>query len=204
MSKYACAAIVLTAFSMSYPAFAQGASKARAGAPLANPGSWFNDGDMPAEALARGEMGATKLDLQVSTSGEVIGCRVVESSGSELLDTGTCTAAKAHGRFKPQLDANGNAEPFTYSLPRIRYWLKHTSSSSSSDGRRVTENLTIRLSVSATGAITSCRSLNPDMSDEKACASYPVGASLPGYPAEAGARTVTMSRTIVMDKADGK
>ena len=184
-------------------AIAQNAS--RIGAPTGNPGAWFNNIDVPAEAVARGETGRTKVELDVSATGEISACKVIESSGWQLLDDATCATARLHGRFRPQLDASGKAVPFTYTLPGIRYTLSHGKSSSSMDGgRRVVNNRTVRLAVSATGNIESCRSLNPDMEDAKACADYPVGRAVPGYPARAGARTVTVSQTVVMDAAADK
>lgn len=184
-------------------ALAQNAS--RIGSPIDNPGSWFNNIDTPAEAVARGDTGATKVELEVSATGEVSGCKVIESSGSLLLDDGTCAAAKLHGRFQPQLDASGKPVPFTYTLPRIRYTTSHAESRwSEAGGRRLVSNLTVRLSVTAAGIIESCRSLNADMSDSKACTDYPAGRSLPGYPANVGARTITLSQTAVMDAAVGK
>jgi TonB family protein len=187
------------------PGTAPAQNASRIGSPIDNPGSWFNDIDTPAEAIARGETGATKVELEVSTTGEVSGCKVVESSGSQLLDDGTCATAKLHGRFQPQLDASGKPVPFTYTLPRIRYTMSHAKSRwSAGEGRRLISNQTVRLSISAAGIVESCRSLNADTPDASACSDYAVGRAIPGYPANAGARTVTLSQTSVMDAAAGK
>jgi len=184
-------------------AVAQDASKL--GAPAGYPGAWFNDIDVPAEAVAWGNSGATKVELSVSETGEIIGCRVVESSGSSLLDEGTCATARQHGRFALQRDVSGKAVPFTYTLPRIRYVMSSTRSSWSADGgKRLVTNRTVRLTGSAAGKVETCRSLNTDATDDKACVDYPVGRLIPGYPAGVGARTVTLSQTVVMDAADGK
>jgi len=179
-------------------AIAQNAS--RIGAPVENPGAWFNDIDVPAEAVARGETGRTKVELNVSVTGEIAGCKVIESSGWQVLDDATCASARLHGRFLPQLDASGTAVPFTYTLPGIRYTLSYAKSHSSVDGyRRLVSNRTIRLAVSAASIVKSCRSLNPDATDAEACTDFPIGRAIPGYPANAGARTVTVSQTFVMD-----
>lgn len=52
--------------------------------------------------------------------------------------------------------------------------------------------------------MTSCVSLNPDMTDAAACGDYPVGKAVPGAPANKTgvARTVTISLTAVADYAD--
>ena len=82
--------------------------------------------------------------------------------------------------------------------------MSYAKSNSSVDGyRRLVSNRTVRLVVSAASLVKSCRSLNPDTADAVACTDYPVGRAIPGYPANAGARTVTVSQTFVMDAADG-
>lgn len=94
------------------------------GGPRGNPGNWFTDDDYPADAKRAGAQGSVSLLLSVDTSGKVVGCRVTASSGNSSLDDATCRLAERRGRFTIQKDAEGNAQPYTYSVPGIRWSLK--------------------------------------------------------------------------------
>jgi protein TonB len=94
------------------------------GGPRGNPGGWFTDDDYPADAKRAGAQGSVSLLLSVDTSGKVVGCRVTASSGNSSLDDATCRLAERRGRFIIQKDAQGDAQPYTYSLPGIRWSLK--------------------------------------------------------------------------------
>jgi len=94
------------------------------GGPKGNPGSWFTDDDYPADAKRAGAQGSVSLLLSVDTAGKVVGCRVTASSGNASLDDATCRLAQRRGRFTVQKDAEGNAQPYTYSLPGIHWSIK--------------------------------------------------------------------------------
>jgi TonB family protein len=94
------------------------------GGPRGNPGGWFTDDDYPADAKRAGAQGSVSLLLSVDTSGKVAGCRVTASSGNASLDDATCRLAERRGRFTVQKDSQGNAQPYTYSLPGIHWSLR--------------------------------------------------------------------------------
>jgi protein TonB len=94
------------------------------GGPKGNPGGWFTDDDYPADAKRAGASGRVSVLLSIDTSGKVAGCRVTASSGNSSLDDATCRLAQRRGRFIVQKDTEGNAQPYSYPLPGIRWTLK--------------------------------------------------------------------------------
>jgi TonB family protein len=96
-------------------------TEARAQANLA---SYIQDGDYPALAMRRGEQGTVRFELDVAPTGRVANCRVIESSGSRLLDAATCQVMLSRARFTPARNADGSAAPDTVSS-QIRWWLPH-------------------------------------------------------------------------------
>ena len=81
------------------------------GAPLT---SYVTPGDYPREALLNAEQGVVQFALHIGTDGLVKGCRIVQSSGSERLDSATCRIMQSRARFKPARDRHGNAVEDTY------------------------------------------------------------------------------------------
>lgn len=94
------------------------------GGPKGNPGGWFTDDDYPADAKRAGASGRVSVLLNIDTSGKVAGCRVTASSGNSSLDDATCRLAQRRGRFIVQKDTEGNAQPYSWTLPGIRWTLK--------------------------------------------------------------------------------
>jgi TonB family protein len=78
------------------------------------PAGWFTPDDYPAEAIRANVEGTVAVELSVDAAGGVTGCKVAQSSGSELLDTTTCTLLRERGRFKPALDAKKRAVAGTF------------------------------------------------------------------------------------------
>ncbi|MGN6817811.1 MAG: energy transducer TonB [Sphingomonas sp.] len=93
------------------------------GGPKGNPGYWFTNDDYPADAKRAGAQGTVSIVLSVDASGIVTGCRVATSSGNASLDAATCTLATRRGRFNVQKDAEGKAQPYTYTMPGIHWSL---------------------------------------------------------------------------------
>jgi len=93
------------------------------GGPMGNPGLWFTDNDYPADARRASAQGRVSVQVDIDTSGKVVGCRVTASSGNASLDDVTCRLAQRRGRFTIQKDSAGNAQPYTYSLPGIQWSL---------------------------------------------------------------------------------
>ncbi|WP_234036052.1 energy transducer TonB [Porphyrobacter sp. YT40] len=76
----------------------------------------------PADAQFRGQEGTVGVTVSVSADGRPKGCKVIRSSGHEILDTAACAGMKRYARFDPALDAQGNpiaaefSTKITYSL----------------------------------------------------------------------------------------
>lgn len=77
--------------------------------PVGNPASWFPADAYPPQARNAGQEGRTVFSLDIDAQGRVMQCNIVQSSGSELLDTTTCDLAVVNGRFSPARDAQGMA-----------------------------------------------------------------------------------------------
>jgi TonB family protein len=90
----------------------------------ANLASYIQDGDYPALAMRRGEQGLVGFELDVAPDGRVANCRVIQSSGSRLLDATTCQIMIDRARFTPARNADGSPAPDTVSS-HVRWWLPH-------------------------------------------------------------------------------
>lgn len=74
----------------------------------------ITNADYPSAAIRAREQGATKILIQVSAEGRATHCEVIESSGSAVLDTQSCTLATERFRFEPGRDLRGDATASTY------------------------------------------------------------------------------------------
>ena len=88
----------------------------------ANLASYIADNDYPEAALRRNEQGTVGFELDVSPQGRVVQCRVIQSSGSPLIDAATCRVMVLRARFTPARDADGRAVPDTVTN-HIRWFL---------------------------------------------------------------------------------
>lgn len=79
--------------------------------PIGEIASWFPEDSYPPAARAAGQAGRTAFSLDIDPMGRVTGCNIIETSGSELLDSTTCSQAILNGRFKPARDTSGRAVP---------------------------------------------------------------------------------------------
>jgi len=77
--------------------------------PIGNPGDWFPPEAYPAAARIKAEEGRTGFSLDIDPAGRITACNIVSSSGSDLLDSQTCSQLIANGQFKPARDASGRA-----------------------------------------------------------------------------------------------
>lgn len=75
--------------------------------PANGPAGWVTNADYPGRALTRGWEGEVAYALDINASGQVDGCRVVSSSGHEVLDTAACRMIERRARFDPGTDQNG-------------------------------------------------------------------------------------------------
>ena len=83
--------------------------------PRGNPGSWANANDYPSRALREEREGTTRFRLTVNADGRVSDCQITGSSGHADLDDAACKNLTRRARFRPSLDANGNATTGYYS-----------------------------------------------------------------------------------------
>lgn len=98
------------------PAKAPGAAPAAtpAPAPVGTPpepvgrvADWFPADAYPPQARAKSQEGQTVYAVELDPAGRIVRCNVVQSSGSDLLDSTTCTLVISNGRFRPARDAAG-------------------------------------------------------------------------------------------------
>lgn len=90
-------------------------SKASGASPRGNPGSWATPNDYPARALREERAGTTRFRVTIGPDGRVTNCEITGSSGHADLDEATCKNVTRRARFKPAVDAEGNAISDTYS-----------------------------------------------------------------------------------------
>ena len=83
--------------------------------PRANLAFYISNGDYPAAALRHHEQGRVGFELDISSEGRVTNCRIMQSSGSRMLDLVTCQVMLVRARFVPARDAHGRAVPDTVS-----------------------------------------------------------------------------------------
>ncbi|MEH6662200.1 MAG: energy transducer TonB [Parasphingorhabdus sp.] len=83
--------------------------------PRGNPGNWANANDYPSRALREEREGTTRFRLTVNADGRVSDCQITGSSGHADLDDAACKNLTRRARFRPSLDANGNATTGYYS-----------------------------------------------------------------------------------------
>jgi periplasmic protein TonB len=63
--------------------------------------------DYPAAAEGTGAHGTVRFTLTIDPSGRVVGCTIVHSSGSAVLDEATCKIMTRRARYTPAMDSNG-------------------------------------------------------------------------------------------------
>lgn len=91
------------------------ASSALPRATAIDPGSWFSPSNYPIEAIKKGIEGSVTFDADIDPSGKATVCRVVVSSGYQILDQATCTIVLSQGRFIPATGPEGKPVAGHYS-----------------------------------------------------------------------------------------
>ncbi len=81
----------------------------------------FSNDDYPPKALENGWEGGVIVKVRVGTNGRVRACRIVQSSGYQVLDIKTCEIMLLRAKFTPARDSNGNAVEDDVQLPMIRW-----------------------------------------------------------------------------------
>ncbi len=75
--------------------------------PIGKPGDWFPLDSYPSSARALGQEGRTAFALDIDARGRITACHIMATSGSDLLDSTTCSQLIANGRFEPAHDVSG-------------------------------------------------------------------------------------------------
>lgn len=78
----------------------QTADRPPCGPPPHGSRAWVTPSDYPAEARREHMRGNTVVELQVSTQGCPVACRIVKSSGYALLDDKSCALLMERARFR--------------------------------------------------------------------------------------------------------
>lgn len=84
--------------------------------------SFFSTDDYPSGAIRNKEQGTAGVRFWVSTLGTIRDCKVVESSGSAILDRQTCAIITKRGRFEPARNAGREAVE-SIGFQRVRWEL---------------------------------------------------------------------------------
>jgi Gram-negative bacterial TonB protein C-terminal len=98
-----------------------GATAAREVKPVGDVRAIFTTNDLPAEAMQRQQPEKAQYQLLVDEQGAVVGCDILEPSGSALIDTEGCQLVRERARFKPAMDALGKAVRSVWTSPRITW-----------------------------------------------------------------------------------
>ena len=69
--------------------------------------SLFSVDDYPASARGTGAHGKVDARLTIDTTGRVVGCNIVHSSGFAALDAATCQILRRRARYDPGYDQRG-------------------------------------------------------------------------------------------------
>ena len=150
--------------------------------PSTNASTWFDKNDYPSAAIRTGEEGAVKFALDVSATGAVTGCRIVESSGFADLDAQTCASAMIHARFDPAVDAHGKAVAGTY-VRRMRWTLPGGARpvvdgghpfEMSGDALEMSSAMA-DVQVDADGRVTQCRRVRVYLTTVDPCQAFAIG-----------------------------
>ena len=67
---------------------------------------WFDLNDYPTKAFAREWQGVTTFAVIVAPDGRAVDCRIVKSSGYEVLDRPACWVPMKRARFTPAVGAD--------------------------------------------------------------------------------------------------
>jgi TonB family protein len=82
--------------------------------PTLLPGMFINGDDYPDPERMAERKGTTRFDLAVDAGGTPIGCTIIKTSGSRVLDEKACALWRKRAKFAPARDAQGQAIPGVY------------------------------------------------------------------------------------------
>lgn len=81
----------------------------------------FTSNDLPVDAMKKQQPERAQYQLLVDEKGAVIGCDILVSSGSALIDTEGCELVAERARFKPAIDESGKAVRSVWTSPRVTW-----------------------------------------------------------------------------------
>jgi periplasmic protein TonB len=87
------------------------------------PRTIFSYDDYPPEALRNHWEGVVRAELTINERGAVEVCRIIQSSGHEVLDAATCNLIIRRARFLPAKDDSGKPRKDTYMAPPVTWRL---------------------------------------------------------------------------------
>ena len=111
----------------------------------------FSAADYPSEAMRLEQQGTVAYRATVGADGRVVGCEVMDSSGSASLDAATCSIIQRRARFRPARDQHGRPTEDKFS-GRVRWVLPKLEPTAFADQR----NFAI-FTISGAGQVSSCR-----------------------------------------------
>ena len=148
------------------------------------PATWFGPEDYPASAVREQEQGAVKFALDISATGAVTGCRIVESSGFADLDGQTCASAMQHARFTPAADGKGRPIASSF-VQRTRWVLPRERGPDMSEmpfamwGASMNmATATTTIDVDATGKVVRCKLTRAANTPVDPCLAFPIGKAI--------------------------
>ncbi|WP_375394889.1 energy transducer TonB [uncultured Sphingomonas sp.] len=149
--------------------------------PLSPPGTWFSSDDYPPAAIRAQQEGAVRFSLDVSPTGAITACRIVESSTFSDLDAQTCASAMKNARFSPALDRKG--QPMASTFTQRTRWVLPTPTVADdmatpfgmwgNSMNMVTA--TVAINVDPQGAVLQCKLTLAANTTVDPCMAFPVG-----------------------------
>ena len=84
-------------------------TQTRGATPESDPGNWIRSSDYPQGMLMLRQPAIVNFLLNVDANGAVTKCTIQETTYPKAFDDAVCNAVTKRARFKPALDANGQA-----------------------------------------------------------------------------------------------
>lgn len=75
--------------------------------PATDPSTWVQSSDWPNDLYQQEVEASVRVELDVSAQGSVQDCRIVRTSGYDVMDNVVCARLQQRGNFNPALSAEG-------------------------------------------------------------------------------------------------
>jgi TonB family protein len=177
--------------------------------PVGDPAAWVTINDYPKEAVEKKQAGVVGFKLEIDAGGNVVACRIAQSSGAPSLDAATCALVFVRARFNSLESESGVTRIFS---SRVK-WVYPALSGSSEAGALKPVELTSmlrdlggssRLKVDPEGMISQCERVSryenvlagPDL-----CKVFPVGMRY-GPPTRAKGKPISRKILVQMVLSD--